>query len=137
MIFFAKLESGTISPHSRRQIADFIKRLSAKCDAVSIRVEPYKDTATTRQKRYYFGVIVKIMQAYEMEMGNPMTAKSVHFHLKRDVGKLTRFENSFDGTVTELVKSLKELSTKEIEDYFEIVRIWASEQGVYIPLPNE
>jgi hypothetical protein len=137
MIFFAKLENGTISPHKRRQIADFIKRLSAKCDAVSIRVEPYKDTASNRQKRYYFGVIIPLIQAYFMNMGSPHSAEEIHFSLKEDVAKLTRYITKFNGDVVLVVKSLSELSTQEAEDYFEIVRVWAAEQGIYIPLPNE
>lgn len=81
--------------------------------------KPNKPTSD-RQRKYYFGVIVKILCE---ETGNDDI--TVHDFLK------CRFlPDGIDSTET--------FTTTEREDYHQKIRDWASEElSYYIPLPNE
>ena len=88
---------------------------------------------TTPQNRYYFGCVVKIISD---EIG--YTPEETHQILKSLFLQRTVFVKTKDG-VNELriEKSTTELTTIEMQEYFEHIAQWAAEKlGIYIPAPE-
>lgn len=92
--------------------------------------KPDGNTRTSRENRYYWPVVVGILAD---EFGN--TPKVMHEILKMEQG--LRETCVHKGKRYEVAKSTTEYTTSEFEAYLSRCRIWASEQGVFIPLPNE
>ena len=93
---------------------------------VEITVKPFKKFASDPQRKYYWGVLVKILAK---ELG--YTQDAMHNALKIE------FLSYEDNGLT-FVQSTQKLNTAEREEYHEDIRNWAmSFHGIYLPLPNE
>lgn len=81
---------------------------------------------SNKQNRFLWGVVYKILSD---ETG----------HSDEDVHRFLTGEFLKDRTgAIHVVKSTKDLTTKEFEDYIEKIRVWSSETlNIYIPTPNE
>jgi hypothetical protein len=95
---------------------------------------------TDKQRRYYFGVIIRMiaMESYGEE--SKETMMKIHEFLKATYLKDFIEFRLPDGRilVEEIIKSTEDLNTVEEEEYHEECRRWASiELNLYIPLPNE
>ena len=106
----------------------FYEYLRTLKEDVRVLVENKPSRKTNRsinQNNYYWGVVVKIMADF-----TGYTEDEMHDALRlKFLGK--------DG-ILKTMKSTKDLSTVEMEEYLANIRMWASRDlGVYIPLPNE
>jgi hypothetical protein len=93
-----------------------------------VEVELHRRKRTGKQQRYYFGVVVRILADYTGYSVDEMhDALKARFLAEEDmVLGLTR------------ITSTTKLSTAQMTDYIERVRLWAHcELGCYIPAPNE
>lgn len=89
-------------------------------------IKEFKNQRSKNQNNYYWGIVLDILSkdtGYTPdEMHELMGKKFLSYEKKGEM----------------FVKSTTKLNTKDMEDYLENVRRFASmEFGIYIPLPNE
>lgn len=85
-----------------------------------------KQTRSQKQNRYMFGVVYKLIADH-----TGYTPEEVHQLMTKE---FLGYENLGE----KFIKSTTRLNTKEMEEYLENVRRFASvELGCYVPLPNE
>lgn len=105
---------------------------------IVIRIEKKKRKRSNPQNRFYYGVVIPLMQQALKESGNLMTSNDVHELLKLRFLKETILVNEETGQIVERIKSTTELSTSQFMDYMAEINVFASEYfGVVIPEPNE
>lgn len=95
---------------------------------VTLTLEEYKRNRSKSQNAYYWSVIVEILRhEFGYSADEMHDALRIRFLKKPDInGKLNT------------IKSTTSLSTKEAEEYYSQIRIWASsEMNVNLPEPNE
>lgn len=91
---------------------------------------PYGKTRSNRENRYYWPVVIGILVE---ATGN--SKQAMHMYLRSqfaDPEVVTMKGQSFY-----VPKSTTEMTTGEFEQYLSDCRQWASEEGYFIPLPNE
>ena len=97
-----------------------------------INIQRIRDGRSLNQNRYYWAVVVALLAS---ELG--YFKDEMHELLRRKFLAYTK-TNPTTGEQEMFSKSTASLTTQEMEEYLEAVRIWAiSELDVYIPLPNE
>jgi hypothetical protein len=124
--FICEVRAGQLVPIDPSAWVLGIRKLEGK--RVQVDVEPYRKSRSAQQSRYYFGVIVAILGDEWGYKRDEMHAALAH-----------KFLGSVDeNTGLMRIKSTKDLSTVEMEDYLASIREWASlEYRILIPLPNE
>lgn len=94
---------------------------------VQVLIEPKKKRRSDRQNAYYWGVVIEILSDHTgyspEEMHEALRNKFLGFYDKK--------------TGLRVVSSSAEQDTVEFEKYLTQIRAWASENGIFIPLPNE
>lgn len=95
--------------------------------AVQILIERKGKARSLQENGYYWGVVVPLLCDW-----SGYSRDEMHDSLKEKF--LSHFD---DKTRLSRIKSTAELTPAEFEEYLSDVREWASEQGVFIPLPNE
>jgi len=87
-----------------------------------------KKPRSNSQNSYYWGVVIDIL-------GNELGYPPQNMH---DALRLEFLSKPDDKTGLMKVASTTDLNTKQMEDYLEGIRRWASiELGIYIPNPGE
>ena len=112
----------------QNQVADkfneFLKGLEG--NDVQVVVSKPKKHISNNQRRYYFGVVVKMLSDF---LG--YTTEEMHDALR--ILFLKR-----EDTVMVVVRSITSLTTVEMELYLSKIRMWASQDlDLYLPLPRE
>lgn len=121
---------------NRNLIKEAICALEGK--EIVIRIEKKKKKRSNPQNRFYYGVVIPLMQQALKESGTLMTSNDVHELLKLRFLKETILVNEETGQIVERIKSTTELSTSGFMDYLSEITVFASEYfGVEIPQPNE
>jgi hypothetical protein len=124
----ARVEKGRLLWKDPILLSRVLSTLNGK--DVGIAIKPESKGATARQRRYYFGVIIKILCEF-----TGYSALEMHEILK---AMFLSDEKEIGGVVVRYSRSTEELSTIEKEEYHTNIREWAStDLGIYIPLPNE
>ena len=108
------------------ELAFSLVRSALRGKEVQVLIEPKANRRSRMENNYYWGVVVKLIAKW---MGD--TAEAAHEALR------WRFLRRTNKRGMWTVQSTAELTTKEFEEYLSRVRQWASEQEVFIPLPNE
>lgn len=102
-------------------------RASLRGQAVQISISPRRKKRSLQENSYYWGVVIPLLCDWSgfspEEMHDAIKNKFLFDYDKRH--GLAR------------IGSTAELSTVEFERLMSDIRIWASEQGVFIPEPNE
>jgi hypothetical protein len=95
---------------------------------ILIRMQKYYRLRTDPQNKYYWGVIIKILQEYTGEDERDR----IHDALKE------KFIDKLDVLGERVSKGTSNMSTVEFEEYASEIRQWASRDlNCYIPEPNE
>lgn len=94
---------------------------------VQILIERRAKPRSLQENGYYWGVVIPLLSEWA-----GYTSDEMHDALKEHF--LSRFD---DKSGLSKIRSTASLSTSEFEEFLSKVRQWASEQGVFIPLPNE
>ena len=103
-----------------------------------IKIEKPKKTRTSQQNRYYWGVMLPIVQRCLKVSGHFMTINDTHELLKLKFLKEIVFIDESTGEVAERIKSTTELSTDQEIEYFGNIQDWTREYfNTEIPDPNE
>ena len=131
----SEVKNGSLT-RNRNLIKDAIETFEGK--QVVIKIEKFKKKRSTQQNRFYYGVIIPIVQNCLKEAGHIMTSESTHDLIKLKFLKETLFVNETTGEVIERIKSTTELSTSQFMDLLEKINNFTFEYfGVSLPSPND
>ena len=131
----SEVKNGTLT-RNRNLIKDAISTFENK--QVVIKIEKFKKKRSTQQNRFYYGVIIPIVQNCLKEAGHVMTNESTHDLIKLKFLKETLFVNETTGEIIERIKSTTELSTSQFMDLLAEINNFTFEYfGVSIPSPND
>ena len=123
-IFFASVKDGKILFSERESLDRYVQSFEGK--EIDVIIRHHRKDRTHSQNRYYWGCVVAIPAEHFGYTINEMhDAFKLIFLLRDEGGK----------PVT--VKSTAALSTLEFSEYVEQCRKWCSENGLFIPDPNE
>lgn len=130
-----EIKNGKIT-RNRNLITDALASYEGK--ECIIKIEKPKKTRTSQQNRYYWGVVLVIVQKCLKVSGHFMTINDTHELLKLKFLKEIVFIDESTGEVTERIKSTTELSTVQEMEYFGNIQDWTREYfNTEIPDPNE
>jgi len=104
---------------------------------VKVVVGEYKKRRSMAQNSYYWGVVIPRLLGLFNVNGNEMDDEEMHIYVKEHILKLKKKVFSPEGEFQSIPGSTKKLTTDEFEEAMEKIRVWASEHGLIIPLPNE
>ena len=131
----SEVKNGSLT-RNRNLIKDAIETFEGK--QVVIKIEKFKKKRSTQQNRFYYGVIIPIVQNCLKEAGHIMTSESTHDLIKLKFLKETLFVNENTGEVIERIKSTTELSTSQFMDLLAEINNFTFEYfGVSLPSPND
>jgi hypothetical protein len=131
----SEVKKGSLT-RNRNLIKDAIETFEGK--QVVIKIEKFKKKRSTQQNRFYYGVIIPIVQNCLKEAGHIMTSESTHDLIKLKFLKETLFVNENTGEVIERIKSTTELSTSQFMDLLAEINNFTFEYfGVTLPNPND
>lgn len=134
---FCKIgDDGKLPIGTKETLARLIPQYAGK--PLSIMLEETKDTASDRQRRYYFGVIVPAFQQYFADQGQRYDKDNLHDAMMRNIGGFNNpFVNPFTGEPDDGRKSYNDLTKAQAEGFHTLCRKWLAEKGVDCPEPNE
>lgn len=131
----SEVKNGSLT-RNRNLIKDAIATFEGK--QVVIKIEKFKKKRSTQQNRFYYSVIIPIVQNCLKEAGHIMTSESTHDLIKLKFLKETLFVNETTGEVIERIKSTTELSTSQFMDLLAEINNFTFEYfGVSLPSPND
>jgi hypothetical protein len=131
----SEVKNGSLT-RNRNLIKDAIETFEGK--QVVIKIEKFKKKRSTQQNRFYFGIVIPIVQNCLKEAGHIMTNESTHDLIKLKFLKETLFVNEDTGEVIERIKSTTELSTSQFMDLLAEINNFTFEYfGVSLPSPND
>jgi hypothetical protein len=105
---------------------------------VTVTIQKTKKTRSNPQNRFYYGLVIPIMQQCLKDAGYLMTNESVHEMLKLRFLKESILVNEETGEYLERIKSTTELSTTDFMEYILQIQKFAIEYfNTEIPNPNE
>lgn len=131
----SEVKNGSLT-RNRNLIKDAIATFEGK--QIVIKIEKFKKKRSTQQNRFYFGIILPIVQNCLKEAGHVMTNESTHDLIKLKFLKETLFVNEDTGEVIERIKSTTELSTSQFMDLLAEINNFTFEYfGVSLPSPND
>lgn len=131
----SEVKNGSLT-RNRNLIKDAIATFEGK--QIVIKIEKFKKKRSTQQNRFYYGVIIPIVQNCLKEAGHVMTTESTHDLIKLKFLKETLFVNETTGEVIERIKSTTELSTSQFMDLLAEINNFTFEYfGVSLPSPND
>ena len=130
-----EIKNGKIT-RNRNLITDALASYEGK--ECIIKIEKPKKTRSIRQNKFYWGIILPIVQNCLKVSGHFMTINDTHELLKLKFLKEIVFIDEITGEVTERIKSTTELSTVQEMEYFGNIQDWTREYfNTEIPDPNE
>ena len=131
----SEVKNGTLTRNTNL-IKDAIQTFEGK--QIVIKIEKAKKKRSTQQNRFYYGVIIPIVQNCLKEAGHIMTNESTHDLIKLKFLKEALFVNEETGEVIERIKSTTELSTSQFMDLLAEINNFTFEYfGVTLPSPND
>lgn len=131
----SEVKNGSLT-RNRNLIKDAIETFEGK--QIVIKIEKFKKKRSTQQNRFYYGIVIPIVQNCLKEAGHIMTNESTHDLIKLKFLKETLFVNEDTGEVIERIKSTTELSTSQFMDLLAEINNFTSEYfGVSLPSPND
>lgn len=100
--------------------------------------EPSKaNKRSSQQNRYYFGIVVPLLQNAFKDYGHQLTKEETHDFLK---GKFNYLEvvNEETGEFIAIPKTTTGLNKEQFSEYIEKIQIWASQfLNIVIPDPGQ
>jgi hypothetical protein len=131
----SEVKNGSLTRNTNL-IKDAIATFEGK--QIVIKIEKAKKKRSTQQNRFYYGVIIPIVQNCLKEAGHIMTNESTHDLIKLKFLKEALFVNEETGEVIERIKSTTELSTSQFMDLLAEINNFTFEYfGVSLPSPTD
>ncbi|MCA9496799.1 MAG: hypothetical protein KC589_07670 [Nanoarchaeota archaeon] len=131
----SNVENGLLKSN-KKAIRTAIESFEGK--QIRITIERKRKVRSTPQNRYYWGVVIPLIQSSFVDTwGERKTKEEIHEFLKREF-QFTEYVNENTGEIIKVGKSTTENTTVEFEEFMDDCRNFAQEWfGVIIPLPNE
>ena len=131
------VRNGRIPHEVSEAVRDALRRMNGKRVVISVRKHVKK--RSNPQNAYLWGVVVKACHQIMVDAGNDVTPEDTFRFLKEFVGGsiFAVVICTPDGKRRTMIRSSTTLDTQEMEDFLERCRVWAAENGVVVPLPNE
>jgi hypothetical protein len=105
---------------------------------VSLTLHERITTRSSKQNRYYWGVVVPLIRQGLKEAGYRGVTKAATHKLLKSLMLKDELVNEQTGEIMTFEGSTTNLSTKQFNEFTDAVRQWAAEQlGINIPEPNE
>lgn len=102
-------------------------RATLRGQDVQVLIEPKHKPRSLAENNYYWGVIIPMVSGL---LGRP--EKETHIDLRAEfLSEYDKLHNIYH------IKSTSVMSTSDFEKYMSNIRMWASDNGLFIPLPNE
>jgi len=135
-LYMQILDDGRLPDGIKHSLATLLPSYAGK--KINFTIEETKDTASDKQRRYYFGVVVPAYQQYFKEKGQSFDKDNMHDAMMKSIGGFNNpFVNPFTGEPDDGRKSYNDLTKAQAEGYHTLCRKWAAEHGFDIPEPNE
>ena len=125
-VFYGNVIEGKFTIDNKEQYDLWISSLEGD---VKVELKVSKLTRSDRQRKYYWGVIVR-----ELVPQLNLTEAEVNEWIKQ------HFNNrviNVNGKEVEIGMSIEGEKTDRVEEIYRNVRMWATEIGIYIAEPNE
>lgn len=119
-----KVVKGKFKPDNQNEFIQAFYMFEGK--EVCVTVSKVVKSRSKNQNSYMHGVVYKLISDF-----NGYTVDEVHDEMR------LLFWYKIGKTGIKIPRSTKEHTTATMEEYLSNIRMWASEQGVYIPEPNE
>jgi len=114
--------------HSRRVVFEYLEKLNLS-KKYSVEITLKRETRTLSQNRLYW----LYLACLEYETGNEK--ESLHDHFRKKW--LKKKEGEFQGEKIIMTYSTTELNTKQFADYIDKIVLFAAEEGIILPDPND
>jgi ribosomal protein L30E len=129
------VENGILK-RNRNLIIEAIRSFDGK--ELIISFEKPKKKRSNGQNRFYYGVVLPIVQNCLKEAGHIMNLESTHDLIKMKFLKEIILTNEETGEVVERIKSTSELSTSQFMDFISEIRTFTLDYfNTDIPEPNQ
>ena len=133
-MYFKMLDTGKMPSGIKETLANILPKFAGK--EMEMTIIEAKQSASAKQRRYYFGVIVPAFQEYFAEQN--YDKDNLHDSMMRNIGGFNNpFVNPFTGEPDEGRKSYNDLTKAQAEGYHTLCRKWLAEKGIDCPEPNE
>ena len=131
----SKVEHGRLT-RNRKALQQAIEQYEGK--DITITIDRKKKSRTTHQNRYYWGVIIPLIQAAILtEWGERKSKEEIHEFLKIRFN-FTEHHNTDTGEIVHIGRGTSSNTTVQQEEYHDDCRIFAKEWfNITIPMPNE
>lgn len=127
-------DNGKLIPTYPIELAKWL--ITNKGKAVTISLKVKRSTRSNPQNRYYWGVIIEMVQYAMNEHGNEYSKEEVHEFLKKEFNSEER--EMKEGYYVKVPRSTTSMNTVDFMNYKEKIQQFAAEiLGIYIPDPNE
>lgn len=135
LTYFGKVENGKLKLRNRKQFDEDIRHFEGK--DVELTFERKRSKRSIPLNRYYWGVVVELIQKAFIDLGHDVEKEDVHEFLKqRFNGKEIINVNS--GEILHIGQSTAQLTNTAFMNYMESIKQFSAEfLNVYIPEPNE
>jgi len=122
-IFNGEIYKGKLNIYDKE---GFRKYINSVYGQVEIIVRRKKEIRSLKENNYYWGVVIRLTADYAGLLDDEMHKAWQWKFLRKQTGKI------------ETVRSTTSLSTVEMEEYLEKIRVFAlDEWNLKVPLPNE
>jgi len=130
------VSDGTLKLHNRKLFDTLLCQFNGK--DVIIKIQKQKKIRSNYQNRYYFGVVIPIIQQGLFDVqAEWLSVDDVHAFLKQNFN-YKELVNKRTGEVVAVAKTTADLATIEFEEYLDRCRAFADEfLNIIIPMPNE
>lgn len=136
--FTGEVKDGKLTLDKKDKFTSHMKEFEGQ--KIELTLRKAVKSRSNAQVRYYFGVMVKMIQREFKELGTQLTIDEVHDFLK----SMFLFREIVNEQTSEIYKvpmslsTAGEVSTFNMSEYIDNVQRWASENlNLYIPSPNE
>jgi len=135
LIEYGTISNGKLTLNNKRLFERTIKDIQHM--PVVVTIEKREKKRSVWQNRYYWGVVVPIVQKGLTDVGyEGLTKEDVHEYLKETFNKKT-FVNNETGEYITVPESTTNLSTYDFMQYYKKIQKWGDEYlNVYIPDPD-
>jgi len=130
------VSDSTLKLHNRKLFDTLLCQFNGK--DVIIKIQKQKKIRSNYQNRYYFGVVIPIIQQGLFDVqAEWLSVDEIHAFLKQNFN-YKELVNKRTGEVVAVAKTTADLATIEFEEYLDRCRAFADEfLNIIIPMPNE
>lgn len=130
------VENGQIKLPGARMRAEIARAFPGKQIEVTVRRK--RKHRSEPQNRYYWGVVVPMIQSGIKDLGDLVTTEQVHEFLKMRYLKKQKINEATGEVIYEVARSTASLTTVEFMDYIaHCIQFAAEYLGVNVPEPLE